>query len=230
MEDTDRRKFEMFARVKEFGDAHGGAFAANSLGKELLGIISAVVAELEGHAATQASGGSSARQGTASKAASRAALHDDLEAINRTAVALSVETAGVGEKFRMPRKASDQVLLATARSFATDAAALKADFIRYEMPADFLEDLAADIADFEGATSNRNAGVGNQVAATAAIDEAVERGSKAVRQLDSVVRNKFRGDAASLAAWGSASHTERTPRSKQATTKTTTAPPAAPAK
>lgn len=229
MEDTDRRKFEMFTRVKEFGDAHGNAFAANSLGKELLGIIAAVVAELEGHAATQASGGSSARQGTASKAAARAALRDDLEAINRTAVSLGVETAGIGEKFRIPRNATDQMLLATARSFATDAAALKADFVRYEMPADFLEDLAADIADFEAATSSRNAGVGNRVAATAAIDDAVERGSKAVRQLDSIVRNKFRVDAATLAAWQSASHTERTPRTKQVTTKTPATTPAAPA-
>ncbi|MGI9105907.1 MAG: hypothetical protein ACR2G4_06630 [Pyrinomonadaceae bacterium] len=222
MDDRERRRFEMFSRVKAFGEARGDAFTAGSLGKELLGAVAAVVAELEGHAATQASGGSSARQGTASKAAARAALRDDLEAINRTAVALGVETPGVGDKFRLPRNATDQVWLATARSFATDAAPLKAEFVRYEMPADFLADLAADIADFERASGSQSAGVGNQVAATAAIDEAIERGMKAIRQLDSVVRNKFRGDASALAAWQSASHTQRGARAKQPTTTTPT--------
>lgn len=231
MDDRERLRFEMFSRVNEFGAAHGEAFAARSLGKELLGEVAAVVAELGEHAATQVSGGSSAKQGTASKAAARAALREDLEAINHTARAMGVGAkagvgaAGVGEKFRLPRGNSDQTLLATARSFATDAEPLKAEFIRYEMPADFLEDLAADIASFESATSGQNSGLENQVSATAAIDEAIERGMKAVRQLDSVMRNKFRGDAPTLAAWERARHTEgASHKSKSKVTPTATRP------
>jgi subtilisin family serine protease len=42
-------------------------------------------------------------------------------------------------------------VLATARAFVTDATPLAAKFVEYEMPADFLTDLAADIAAFEHA-------------------------------------------------------------------------------
>jgi len=54
----------------------------------------------------------------------------------------------------------------------------------------------------------------SHVAATAAIDVEVERGMNAVRELDPIVRNKFASDAATLAAWSSATHVERNPRRK----------------
>jgi hypothetical protein len=226
MKDIERRRFETFVRVRDFGTTYGSAFAAGSLGETLFASVSSIVAELEGHAATQASGASASVQGTASRATARAALVEDLEAISRTASISDSDTPGLGERFRLPRNnRNDQQLLSTARAFAQDAVPFKAEFIRHEMPADFLEDLNADIAAFEQAVKDQNLKRTARVSATESIDTAIERGVKAVRALDAIVRNKFRNDPAVLAAWTSASHTERAPRTAR---KTDAAPTPAP--
>ena len=53
---------------------------------------------------------------------------------------------------------------------------------------------------------------GNRVAASAGLDELTERGNEIVRKLDAIVRNKYANNAAVLAEWTSASHTERAAR------------------
>ncbi|MGB9180407.1 MAG: hypothetical protein WCB68_14335 [Pyrinomonadaceae bacterium] len=92
---------------------------------------------------------------------------------------------------------------------------LQAEFIERGLPADFLEDLAADIEQLETSTTQKIQGTEAHVAATAAIDELIERGMRAVRELDPVMRNVFAADPARLAAWLSASHVERAPKSQQ---------------
>jgi hypothetical protein len=226
MKDVERRRFEMFARVRDFGATHSASFAAGSRGAELLAAVDALVAELEAHAAKQTSGASASVQGATSRASARAELRDDLESISRTARAMSAESPGLAERFRLPRdNRNDQQLLAAARAFAADALPLKAEFLRHELPADFLDDLAADIAAFESSITEQNRSREARVAATSSIDSAIDRGVEAVRQLDAIVRNKFRDDAATLAAWTSASHTERPPRTRARPS--TDAPPAA---
>jgi hypothetical protein len=71
--------------------------------------------------------------------------------------------------------------------------------------------LNAGIAALEQAIDIQSSGVGNHVAAGAAIDDAVNRGMTTVRKLDAIVRNKYADDRAVLAEWTSASHTERAP-------------------
>lgn len=63
------------------------------------------------------------------------------------------------------------------------------------------------------------------MSATAALDDAVERGVNKVRQIDVVVRNKFRDNPATLAEWESARHTERA-SAASATPAQPTSPPA----
>ncbi|MDQ1591403.1 MAG: hypothetical protein QOG71_2030 [Pyrinomonadaceae bacterium] len=225
MKDSERRSFEMLVRVRDFGETHDGAFAEGSRGRELLAVVKQTVGELEKHGALQSSSRNEGAQGTRGRAGARAELRDDLEAISRTARAMSFETPGIAERFRLPRgNRNDQQLLDTARAFAADAVALRAEFVRHELPADFLTDLDADIAAFETAISTQNRSTETRVAATEAIDTAIERGTDAVRQLDAVVRNKFRDDPASLAAWTSASHVERAPRTKRPTPPAATQP------
>lgn len=212
MNNLETRRLEMFLRVRQFGAGRAAAFPANSRGAEVLAVVNASIAELEGHATAQASGTSAAKEGTALKAAAREALREDLEAINRTARAMALTTPGLDDKFRLPRNAGTQAWLTAARAFALDAEPLKAEFVRRGLPADFLEDLAAGIKALEDAIDSRAQNAGARVAATVAIDEAIERGLNAVRELDAIVHNIFRNDAAALAEWTSASHTERQPR------------------
>ncbi len=198
--------------MREFCTAHAAQFPANSFAGEQFAALDSAINALETHASAQSSGRGGARQGAAGKAAARDELMRDLEAISRTARAMALTTPGLDDKFRTPHNKSNQEVLAAARAVATDALPLKAKFIRRGMPADFLEVLAADIALMEQANSQKARGTESHVAATAAIDTEVERGMNAVRQLDPVMRNTFVSDPATLAAWFSASHVERTPR------------------
>ena len=216
MKDSERRKYEMFARVREFGAARAGEFAAGSLGSELFAGIGGVVEELNTHGGRQTSSASAAVQGTTGREGARTALREDLEAISRTARAMAFDTPGLEDRFRLPRSnRNDQTYLNTARAFLADAEPLKAEFIRHELPADFLEDLRSDIEDFEQAIAGQNLSAEARTASVSAIEAAVERGAVIVRQLDAVVRNKYRDDSATLAAWVLASHTERPPRTSR---------------
>lgn len=227
MKDIERRKYEMFLRVREFGATRAAEFPAGSLGRELLDRLDAVVTELDAHASAQTSRRGAAQEGTAGKAAARDELRRDLEAISRTARALALATPGLENKFRAPRSVSDQALLSTARAFAADALPLKAEFTRRGLPEDFLEDLADDIEAFAQSITQTIQKREAQVAATAAIDSSIERGADAVSELDVIVRNKFAADPATLAAWLSASHTQRPLRRSSATPNAP--PPPAPA-
>ncbi len=134
---------------------------------------------------------------------------------------------GLENKFRAPRSVSDQAMLATARAFVADALPLRNDFTRRGLPDNFLEDLARDIEEFEETITLTIQKRGEHVAATTAIDGVVERGVNAVRELDVIMRNKFASGPSTLAAWLSASHTQRTPRRESASqTDTPPAPPA----
>jgi len=204
----------MLTRVRDFGVTHAAEFPPASLGGEQFAVVGQVVEELTRQATAQSSSAGAARQGSANKASAREDLREDLQAIARTARAMSLDVPGLEDKFRMPRSGSDQALITTARAFAADALPLKAEFIRHEMPANFLEDLNSDIEKFELAVNSQNTGQEARVAATAAIDASIERGLNALQRLDAVVRNKFRGDPAKLAAWERAKHTQRVQRAK----------------
>ena len=212
MNDAKRRGYEMFQRVRNFGAEQSADFPANTLGRELFAVVASGVEDLGRHAAAQATGSTDARQATDTKGDAREALRQDLEEINRTARSMAIEFPDVGEKFRLPRFMNDQQLLETARTFMTEAAPITARFIRYEMPANFLDDLDTDIAAFEAANRSQDAGLTDQASATESIDETYERTMDAIRRLNAIVRNKYRNNRAVLAAWARARHVERPPR------------------
>ncbi len=216
MDDNERRRNETFLRVREFGATRAAEFPLTTLAGELFASLNTIISELNTHTSNQASQQSGARESSTGKAAARDELRRDMEAISRTARVMALSTTGLENKFRAPRSISDQELLALARAFATDALPLKAEFVRRGLPDNFLEDLAADIADFEQAINRKIQRRGAQVAATAAIDGVIERGVNVVRELDAIMRNKYADDEATLAAWLSASRTERRQRKQPA--------------
>jgi hypothetical protein len=225
MDDRDLRNYEMVLRVRDFGAGNAADFPSTTLGGELFAAIGTAATELAGQVAARSSGSSTARAGTTSKSAAREGLHASLEMIRRTARSMSQETPSLADKFRIPRNMTDQELLGTARAFATDAAPLKSEFLRYAMPASFLEDLNEHIEDFESALGTQHTGRGNQVMATAAFDDALDGALSAVRRLDAVVRNTYHNEPAKLAAWESARHVERAARSKASTPGNVPRPP-----
>jgi len=211
MNDNERRTYGMFVRAQQFFSTHDADFATGSVGKQLIADLRATINEIDQHTTTEAASDGSYRQGTTSRSEARAALYDDLEAINRTARTMDGEP-GLDEKFRLPSRDNDQNCLSAARAFLADALPLKAQFIAHELPATFLEDLHDDIQAMEEAIEDQAGGRANRVNAGAAIDEAIERGRVITRKLDALVSNKYRNAAATLAEWASVSHIERAPR------------------
>jgi hypothetical protein len=208
-----------------FGAAHATEFAEGSLGKQHFTGLGAIITEIAGLAASETSGFGAERQGTTTRAQARDALLEDLEALSRTARAMSDEVPGIENKFRIPRDNNDQTLLSAGRAAATDVLPLKTQFIAHEMPADFLEDLAADIAAMQTAISNQSGGVGDHAAASAAIDDAIARGMDLLRKLDAIVRNKYANNPGVLAEWTTASHVERAPKRAKPDPSPPTPPP-----
>ena len=156
MKDTETRKLEMLGRVRDFGAAHASLFPAASLGRQKFTAVGAVVDELEEHGTTQSSGKGAAKAGTQAKRAARANVREKMVAIRDTALALEEAIPGVSSNFRLPRANGDQVLISSARAFVAAATPIKNEFLQREMPATFLEDLTAAIAEFESAVNEKN--------------------------------------------------------------------------
>lgn len=204
------RRYESFARVRDFGSQHADAFPATSPGGKQFKALNSVIKELDEYVVMQSSGKSSAVQSTTNKAAARAALREALLAISRNARAIALDTPGFADKFRLPSKGSDQALINAARTIASDAAPVADAFIKNEMPDDFLAQLSARIAELEESMTSQNISRESQVAATAAIETAFDKGTKTVLQLNAVVRNKFADDPSIMAEWERAVHVEQT--------------------
>ncbi len=215
MNNRDLRRYESFARVRDFGSQHTDAFPAASPGGKQFKALNAIIKELDEHVVMQSSGKSSAIQNATGKAEARAALREALLAISRNARAIALDTPGFADKFRLPPKGSDQVLLNAARTIAADAVPVADAFIKNEMPEDFLAQLDAHINALDEAMTGKNLSRETQVAATASMLAAFERGAKVVTLLDAIVRNKFDADPAMMAEWERATHVE-TPKPKPA--------------
>jgi len=138
------------------------------------------------------------------------------------------DVPGVLNKFPMPPRDNDSALLNAGRARLADSIAFKAQFIAHELPADFLEELTANIEALNESISDQGSGVGDHVRAGQALDDAIDRGVEIVRKLDAIIRNKYANRPDVLAEWTSASHIERAPR-RAAAAAGSPPPPAPPA-
>lgn len=206
-----RNDYDAFDRMKGFGAKHGRLFTAGSRGERLFASISTVVATMEEHGVKQLSGSAAYHGGTDARSLARELVREDLRAIRDTAEAISEadDLPEFDDQFRLPRSGSATLLLAKAKAFLKDATPHEALFIEFELPADFLEDLVADIALLEKAKDDKDAGLSEQVAGTAELSAAALAGIKLRKQLLPIVRNKFRSQPGILAEWETASHIVR---------------------
>jgi hypothetical protein len=218
MENFQGRRHQTFVRMKSFGVSHAGDFVAGDLATELFPSLDEIIARLQSHASTESASDGATKEGTTTRRVGRDALRDDLEAISRTTRAMAEDTPGIDDNFRLPRSDSDEALVNAARAFATNAAPLSAQFIRYGLPTDFLADLNSDIANMQAAMVRQVSGLNDRISAGVSIDETIDEGMAIKRKLDAYMRNRYADDEATLAEWAAASHTERSPRRRKSTT------------
>lgn len=215
MDDLERNYYNAFVGVRDFGAENTTDFKAGSAGANNFAAVGAAALEMEQSGAVQSSGANG--QTTMQKGVALAELREDLRMIRRTARALAVDDSAVGELFRMSSGGNEQNLLAAARSFLTGATPLKDRFVEYDLPADFIEDLQADITAFEQSVTEKSSASGEKVSATASIGDAVKNGLESLRRLRAIVPNTYRDNPVKLAAWTSAGYVERAAKKKPET-------------
>ncbi len=156
MNDSQNRKRETIVRVRDFGSGHASDFAATSLANQIFTQFATALTKLDELATSQASGIGASREGTSTREDAREELRRRMEAISRTARAIAIDTPGLEKLFRVPRGENDQIMLAAARAFAADAVPFAAQFVAHELPATFIDDLKASIANLEAAISDQS--------------------------------------------------------------------------
>jgi hypothetical protein len=207
----------MATRMNDFGEGQAAAFPAASIGGQKFAALAELVANIDNHGSKQALAKGSAKTSTGAKKGLRDSLRRQMKAIRDTAVSLESEQPGISLSFRIPVSNGDEELINSARAFVEAATPLKALFISREMPATFLDELTATIAQFGESVSRQNRQRGDQSAATASLKNSLAQVKKLRRELDPIVRNKFRDDPARLAMWESASRLERAPKRNAST-------------
>lgn len=213
MTGSERRRLEAFIRIRQFGVDNAPDFPAGSIGAAQFAVIGSVIDEVEQFAGDQAAGWGDARQTFATKGTARENLREETYDIVETARSMQYQFDGIEDKFRMPANMSDQNLLATARAFYTESAEYDQAFQDYGMNKDFRAELLAAIEAFEQSLNPTGSAIDEQVAGTAEIGDAIRQGMIARRILEGVVKNKYRNNVGKLAAWLSASHIEKAPKS-----------------
>jgi len=209
-----------FKTVDAFGIKYAADFSPTSLGGQQFALVHAAVPLTAGLGATQVSGGEQTHSAVLAKVAGQFHLHDDMIGITNAAHSLVLlGTDGLAGKFLIPHNNGAQALLNSARAFAADAVPFTAQFTSVGLPATFITQLNADIADFETAVTTKGAALGTQAGATGGLEDAAHKAAVALHVLGTVVKNTYKNDPAKLAEWATASHVEKhtpVPRAKPA--------------
>lgn len=224
MNDKEIRISQLATRMRDFGVAQAVAFPSTNLAGQKFTALAALVTKIDESGTKQALTKGSAKSSTSAKKELRASIRSQMKAIRDTAVSLESEIPGISSSFRMPPSNGDENLINSGRAFVEAATPLKSQFTSRELPATFLEDLTASVEQLEESESRYNQEKANRTAATASLKDSLSQVIKLRRELDPIVRNKFRSDPATLAAWASASHLERAPRRAKTPVTTTPAP------
>jgi hypothetical protein len=213
MQDSEGRQLDRSQRVQEFGGAQAAAFPAGSHAAAVLAAHKAAATEAELQAAKQAAASRGYQASTEQKNVAIKSLVELMRAINQTARSINKQFPGIADQFRMPTY-SDQAILNRARAFIAEATPISAEFTKRGLPESFLEDVQAAIDAVEAAEARQSNALANQITATAALRLALKQEQDIMSELNAIVRNHFRNDLGTLAAWESASRVERAPKRK----------------
>lgn len=213
MNDTDGLTHQMLVRSREAFAQSVNDFSEGGAGRQLYADLQAVIIQVEQKGAAFGAGRSDAKQGTQTINEAREALLADLISIREAAKVMDVE-----EKFPYPPRSNDEQLLQMAGVYATNALPLKTQLIAHELPADFLDNLAAEKAAFQSSSAQRGNAVGDHIAAREELDDALAHGVEIVRKLTSLMKVKYANNPGKRAEWTAATHIERSPRRSRTST------------
>lgn len=207
MTNVQTHETDAFQRIKKFQTDHAADFPAASTGGQQFAIVAAALPQAQSQAADQLSAKGDRGQATLTKGQIHPDLHDQLKAISESAHTLAdLGTTGLDAKFRMPRSGGHGALLTSARQFLKDATPMKTQFLSVNMPADFLDTLTQTITNFDAATDDQTGGLEGQASSTVGLAGTNAAARKAMRALNTIVRNTYKNNPTVLAEWVIASH------------------------
>ncbi len=203
-----RNQYDAFTRIKGFGGKYGTQFEPASRGSKQFTLMDAVVAKMVEHGVKKLAANSGFHGATGSKDLAAQALRESLRKIRKTAVSIAEDEdmPEFDDKFVLPRSSSYEALLTRARAVLLEATPHAALFIEFELAANFLDTLENNIKRLENAGTDQDAGLSEQVGATAELVAAAVEGMKIRKQLLTLVRNKFENKVGVLAEWETANH------------------------
>jgi len=201
MQIIDRRRYEMVARVRDFGSSYGHLFPEDSGAYQAFGNVARTVEEIEAQDLAESSATVSAR--AAWKIGARKALVDRLVLVGKTARLIHDADPEFKAYFELPDSAGDTHVLTTARQFVAKATPVAARFVADGWPATFLSDLEGLIDNFEAELRDRGQSRGDRVAARSTIKGLLEEAIRTASKLDVMVAYHLAPHAAARAVWKS---------------------------
>jgi len=219
MNDRDQRRYDRLTRVQTFGRENTADFATGSKAKTHFASIDQHLQALDAAKAGQT-------PARVSKETLLDALALDFKNIARTARSIALTENGFASPYRIPDNPSEaaitthtDTLLLLLEDQATDSAAtqtakaaLRAKFIAYELPTDFVEDLRADREAVREANQHNQGENQEGVENTELIGQILGKAADDVQALDAIMNNKYARQPEKLRAWQSASRVERAPQ------------------
>ncbi|HEX8493988.1 MAG TPA: hypothetical protein VF658_14170 [Pyrinomonadaceae bacterium] len=227
MNDTQVREIESARRSREFTNEHPAPFPARSHGASLVIELQADIIVVEEQAALQMAAMLDRQESTEQKRIGMVSLRAQLRAISQTARSMDGQLPGTAEQFKMPR-GGDQATINLGRAYLINATPIAGEFISRNLPETFLADLQATLDSIAAADNRQSQALSALTAATAAIAVTLKRIRQIIRELDTIIRNHYRDDPATLAAWRSASRVEKAPKRAKAGDPPPSAPPSTP--
>lgn len=235
MNDRDQRRHDRLTRVQTFGRDNTADFASGSKAKTHLANVDQHLADLDAAKAGQT-------PARVSKETLLDALMLDFKNIARTARSIALTENGFASPYRIPDNPSESAITTHADALLliledqaddsaatkTAKAALRAKFVAYEMPADFVEDLRADREAVREANTHNQGETQEGVENTSLIGQILGKAADDVQELDAIMNNKYSRQPEKLRVWQSASRVERAPQREKKTNPTAQPTAAAP--
>jgi hypothetical protein len=196
---SDRRRYEMLVRVRDFGTTYGHLFPESSPAAQAFAMVKDALGDLEVRDVAETSASVAAR--ATRKQQAREALRERLLLLGRTAKVLPGADVAFKAQFTLPASGNDALLLTVARRCIQRAGEVASQFTTYGMPESFLRDSTALLEQFETALRDRGMSRDQFVAARTGIKLALARSLKAVGELDVIVANHFASNAVVTEVW-----------------------------
>ncbi|MCD9187238.1 MAG: hypothetical protein LUM44_12455 [Pyrinomonadaceae bacterium] len=198
------RQLNKFQAVEAFMTANEADFPKESSAGRTATALTAVISNIETHAARKDSGEISSN--VEIKAENFEKLDRLMRLITKAARANADEITGIEELYRLDGGRSEEARLARARHFYTQSAEHNDIFIESGLETTFRADLNALITAVSASTDETDTAKSERGGAVGALIEEFRKGNRHCNKLDNLVKIKYAENPEKLAAWLIASH------------------------